>query len=274
MISINREPANDVAERLTGRRYLSHSAVSTYQSCPLKYYFRYVAGIPEETVSAALVFGGAIHLAAETHYRSILQGESVPSSDDLFGCYQSAWSDFDGREIQYARNSGREQLDNLARRMLEAFVSSDVAQPKGRIIGIEEELTGSLLPGVPDVLARIDLLVETEDAVVLTDVKTARSRWSSDQVKASASQLLLYQELVRPLANGKPLRLEFAVLTKTKSPDVVRYVVPSDSHRIERTKQVVQRVWHGIQSEFFYPAPSPLQCPSCPYQAECEAWNG
>ena len=32
MISINREPANDVAERLTGRRYLSHSAVSTYQS--------------------------------------------------------------------------------------------------------------------------------------------------------------------------------------------------------------------------------------------------
>ena len=274
MSTITLESANDVAEQLTGRRYLSHSAVSTYQSCPLKYYFRYVAGLPEETVSAALVFGGAIHQATEAHFRALLQGEPAPSLDELIEAYRQPWSEHDGQEVQYARNSGREQLDDLAHRMLTAFVDSDVAQPNGRILGIEEELTGELLPDVPDLLARIDLLVETDDAVVLTDVKTARSRWSSDQVTASAGQLLLYQELVRPLATGKPLRLEFAVLTKTKSPEVVRYVVPSDSHRIDRTKQVVQRVWDGIQSELFYPAPSPLQCPSCPYQAECAAWSG
>ncbi len=54
---------NTVAQKLIGRPYLSHSAISTYQTCPLRYFYRYVSGLPEETVSASLVFGGAIHKA-------------------------------------------------------------------------------------------------------------------------------------------------------------------------------------------------------------------
>ena len=35
---------NEQARQLTGRDYLSYSAISTYQKCPLRYYFIYVAG--------------------------------------------------------------------------------------------------------------------------------------------------------------------------------------------------------------------------------------
>ncbi len=42
------------------RDYLSYSAVRTFQSCPLKYRFRYLDGLAEECVSSALVFGSAI----------------------------------------------------------------------------------------------------------------------------------------------------------------------------------------------------------------------
>lgn len=41
------------------RDYLSYSAITTYQGCPLRYYFRYIAGLPERIVSSNLVFGAA-----------------------------------------------------------------------------------------------------------------------------------------------------------------------------------------------------------------------
>ena len=56
-------PANDTALKLTGRDYISWSAVSTFRTCPLKYKFRYIDGLKEETVSSALVFGTGIHTA-------------------------------------------------------------------------------------------------------------------------------------------------------------------------------------------------------------------
>ena len=55
------------------------------------------------------------------------------------------------------------------------------------------------------------------------DFKTARSRWSAGKLDCSADQLLIYHELAKPLAGGKPLRLEFAVLTKTQQPAVELY---------------------------------------------------
>jgi hypothetical protein len=38
-------PANEVAKRLTGRDYISWSAISTFRTCPLKYKFRYIDGL-------------------------------------------------------------------------------------------------------------------------------------------------------------------------------------------------------------------------------------
>ncbi len=73
-----------------------------------------------------------------------------------------------------------------------------------------------MIDGCPDLLGRLDLLVETDDALVVTDLKTSRSRWSGEQVEDQSAQLLLYSELVSRLSPGKRVRLQFAVLTKTK----------------------------------------------------------
>ena len=55
------------------RDYISHSAITTYQQCPLRYQFKYVDGLPETVVSSALIFGGAIHSALESHFTELLQ---------------------------------------------------------------------------------------------------------------------------------------------------------------------------------------------------------
>ena len=132
--------------------------------------------------------------------------------------------------------------------MLAALTESDFAVPAGRIIGVEEELRGHVLPGCPDLLARLDLITETDDDVVITDLKTARSRWSQQQAEDAADQLLLYSELARELVPGKPLKLQFVVVSKSKQPVVDHHVVPVDPHRIARIKTVAQRVWQAIQA--------------------------
>jgi CRISPR/Cas system-associated exonuclease Cas4 (RecB family) len=265
---------NQIAEQLTGRPYTSWSAITTYQGCPLRYKLRYFDGLPEESVSASLVFGGAIHHAAEAHLRERLMGNPAPTLDALMVAYNGGWQEHEGQQVQFGKGDDRNTLDDLARRMLTAFQTSELADPSGTIIGIEEELTGELVAGVPDLLARVDLLVDDRDALRLTDLKTARSRWSAEQVQDSAGQLLLYHELTKPIAEGRPIRLEFAVLTKTKTPEVYRHEVSANPQQIDRMKRIIERVWKGIELQLFYPSPSAMQCPTCPFREACRAWAG
>ena len=257
------------------RDYISYSAISTYRQCPLRYYFRYLEQLPEEAVSASLVLGGAIHSAAEFHFNELMMGNPAPDHDTLLSVFWDAWRDRGEEvEIQFGKNEDVNSIAKTADRVLTEFRQSDLAQPQGQILGVEEQLRGELAPGVPDLLARIDLIVESDDAVTVTDLKTARSRWSQDQAEDAGEQLLLYSELVRRLVPGKELRLEFAVITKAAKPVAERLPVTFDSARIARTKRVVERVWTAIQAGNFYPSPSPIACGGCPFRALCRKWAG
>ena len=135
--------------------------------------------------------------------------------------------------------------------MLGVFAVSDLARPEGQIVGIEEELRGELSPECPDLLARVDLLLAEDDALVVRDFKTARSRWSAGKVDCSAYQLLIYHELAKPLAGGKTLRLEFAVLTKTQQPAVEIYDIAPAPQRLDRMRRIVKQVWRAIEAGHF-----------------------
>src|SRR5438045_3943478 len=73
------------------RDYISFSAIRAYQACPLRYYFRYIAALPEESVAATLVFGTSIHRAIEHHFRELLAGNAAPSLATLLEQYQAGW---------------------------------------------------------------------------------------------------------------------------------------------------------------------------------------
>lgn len=275
MITAARPTPNDAAVRLIGRNYLSYSALNVFRSCPLKFRFKYLDGLPEQAISANLAFGSAIHRAAELHFNRLLAGESLPSTDELLEAYHDNWrSQLEVAQVQFGKGDDVGSLSKLAGRMLEAFRNSPAAQPTGHVIGVEEELRGEIISGVPDILGRIDLLIETDDAVIISDLKTSRGRWSRDQAEDSAEQLLLYSELVKPLVPGKQMRLQFVVLTKTKEPSVDIHDLPVEPRRVNRTKRIVEKVWRAIEGGHFFPSPSPMQCPSCPFREPCRAWTG
>jgi RecB family exonuclease len=255
------------------RDYLSYSAIRQYQTCALRYYFRYIAGIPETSISAAFVFGGAIHRAIERHFQNLLEGNAAPSQDQLFAEYKAGWQE-QTLPIRFSKDERADSFDNLAKRMLKAFSECDLARPAGKILAVEETLRGALIPGLPDVLGRIDLILETSNELVILDWKTARARYTQDQVDDSAAQLLLYGELAQGFSPGKKLTLQFGVLTKTKEVGIDTHRFAFDQSRLDRTKRIVERVWQAIQAEHFFPVPSQMNCPSCPYRDPCRKWPG
>ena len=256
------------------RDYISFSAIRAYQACPLKYFFKYVAGLPEESVAATLIFGTAIHRAIEHHYRELLAGNAPPTVDAMIQEYSAGWQDREGTQVRFGKEETRQDLDETAKRMLAAFAVSSLAKPTGRILAVEETLRGLVIPGLPDLLGRVDLIIETDTELVISDWKTSRSRWSAEQAEDATEQLLLYAELAQDFAPGKRVRLEFVVLTKTKEVAVDQFLSAVDSLRVKRTKQVVERVWRAIEAGHFYPAPSPMNCAGCPYRQPCRAWCG
>jgi putative RecB family exonuclease len=267
-------PANEVAQRITGRPYVSWSSLSTFRQCPLKYKFRYIDGLPEESLSSALIFGSGIHSAVEQHFQAILSGAPKPDLDALLFAYRSAWLPHDPDAIQFGSKETRESLDDLATRMLTAFLTSPAASVQGRVLGVEEEIRGMLVEGVPDLYGRVDLLTEDSDSLVVTDIKTSRGKWSAEQVEDSGEQLLLYSHLASDISPDKKIAPRFLVLTKTREPVVEEHVREVAPGNVKRTLAGVERVWRAIESGVFYPAPSMMNCASCGYRAACRAWVG
>ncbi len=255
------------------RDYLSWSAINTYLQCPLRYRFRYVDQLPEEFLNSALIFGQAIHAALEAHFRAQLSSGDAPELETLLAAYHQHWSIVNPDQIRWGACDTRAALGLLAERMLSTFRESELAEPVGTIVSIEDEWRGPLAEGVPDLLARLDLVVAQDNALVITDFKTSRSRWSMPDVTSSAGQLLLYGELLRRQLD-RPVRLQFAVLTKTRQPQLEVHPVAADPARIARQIAIIQRVWRSIQGAHFYPHPTAMNCTACPYQTACARWPG
>ena len=256
------------------RDYLSYSAVRTFQGCPLKYRFRYIDGLPEACVSSSLVFGSAIHAAVEFFFRQQLSGEAEPRLEALLDVYQQSWRGRSQQEVRFTKSETVDSLHGLAARMLKAFLASDLTQQPGRVIGVEEELRGELSAGMPDLLGRVDLLLETDEEVVVQDFKTSRSAWRAEQAEEYSEQLVLYGELARRLVPGKTIRLQFAVITKTQDPKVQLLEASFSETKLDRTRRVFESVWSAIAAGHFYPAPSFMQCTGCGYRSQCKAWSG
>jgi len=141
--------ANQEAEYLTGRPYLSHSQLSTFRGCPRKFAFIYVEKAKPEFQASSLLFGSAMHAVFEHHFRAILEGTidaalSKPpetSAEEsggggLLQVFLNSWkSEQELRgdvPIKYCKDEDFATITEMAQRMIAAFLASPLAQPRAR----------------------------------------------------------------------------------------------------------------------------------------------
>ena len=68
----------------------SHSALSSYETCPLQYKFRYIDRIRRILPSVEAFMGSRVHEILERLYRDILMAK-VPKLEELLALYDEQW---------------------------------------------------------------------------------------------------------------------------------------------------------------------------------------
>jgi PD-(D/E)XK nuclease superfamily len=113
-VAMSRQPA--------ARDHISFSSISLYQTCGLRYFFRYVERLPEPTVSASLLVGAGLHAGIEHHFREQLIGNPPPSLNTLLDVFWSAWHERDGQVVARTADELSDRLSRIpgaARRQAE-----------------------------------------------------------------------------------------------------------------------------------------------------------
>lgn len=259
------------AIRITRRDYVSWSQISTYESCPLLFRYRYVDPAEPDFTPSALVFGKAVHAGLEEMAFRVMQGRPIKFSSAM-DAYDSSFDEPLDAPVRYRDGEDKDSLRQMAHRMLVAASSLPIFRGENEIVGIEETLRATLHLAVPDCLAIVDLAYIEIDALYVVDFKTAAKKWSTSQIEDADDQLSLYEQLVEPLRKtlGLPVRLQFIVITKAKAPQI--QVIDVSSQPPFRITDRLRENWKGITSGKF-PAKPSWRCKGCQFQSICPTVN-
>jgi RecB family exonuclease len=242
----------------------------------LKWHFQYVEKTKPESISAAMLLGSCVHRMIQDHLMANLASEEPPGAERLMVTYRELWErESKTAPVQYANRQDAKTVEETARRMIQSFLESPLASPEGEIIGIEERFLVQLDRGLPDLAGRVDLITRYGNQLVVTDFKTARSMWTAQMADDHAEQLILYAQGCRPIAQvlEAHIHLQFVVITKAKAPKIEALGVKPTYDKMQRSRTIMRQVFHAMQTGVVYPAPSVLNCGSCPFQTQCRTWH-
>jgi DNA helicase II / ATP-dependent DNA helicase PcrA len=257
LVAAREEPslAAFLPRRGDGMLSLSASDLSLYLTCPLKYKFARVFGIPQEpTINQR--FGILFHNVLERFHKEPPQNpeEGLRVLNRLF---ESGW-----RRTGFGSTDDELQFRDRAREALRLYWERE-RESEGEPEWLERKFDFKV--GPHHVRGRVDRVDRLPDGdYELIDYKTGERK--SEEDLASDLQLALYRMAARE-AWGIEARTGsyYYVLDAEKVPAPTR---PDDAERVERT---VLQVGEGILSQDFEPRPSPSVCSWCDYRLICPA---
>jgi putative RecB family exonuclease len=258
--------------------HLSWSQVYTMRSCPQKFLYTYIEHPPKDFIASSLKFGSAVHAGLEHFFRERMEGMAA-DRDALMHVYSTTWAHDEEPDvpIRFNKNEDASTLAATAQGMFTAFLASPLATVQSDILAVEEQFRSVLVPDLPDVICRVDLIYAAEGAIHLVDFKTSRSRWNPTKVAEAADQLRLYEILTSSVSGDTPVVAEFAVLTKAKTPAFdLHTVTPAESDQtvLQQVTDTFRQVYKAMQDGNYYPVPSPQNCTTCPFKSKCPAYVG
>ena len=239
---------------------LSFSRVDTYQSCPLRFRFGYVDGLPS-VPAPALSWGSSIHAALETWWDQKLP--EPPPVDVLLDALYQHWDDegFVGMERDEKVRWYRHAQEILRRHHARFATSYEPAV-------VTEQWFELDLGDMITVVGSIDHVARTPaGGIGIVDWKTNRRAKTRRHV-AGSMQLAIYALAARQLWGHDPewVALDFVV-------PGVRVTVDRAEIDVDAAVAGIHQVAAKIRAEAFEPTPSAL-CNWCDWRTECPAFQG
>lgn len=249
--------------------HFSYSQLSTYLACPLRYRFQYVEMIPPAFTTSALAFGQCFHEAAAAFHEQWLVGEDL-TPDQMTDVFRQSWRSRAEREIRFCNGDTEDSLFEKALQMMTVF--HERRQNDTEILGIEEFFEMEISPAVPPFQGYIDLIEQSlAGDITIVDLKSAARKPSKSQAESNL-QLTAYSIGAGALGfDPRAVGLRLDVLTKTKSPELVRYETGRTDADRTRFVKLVEHVWNAIEREVWFPKED-WHCGQCAWADPCRQW--
>jgi DNA helicase-2/ATP-dependent DNA helicase PcrA len=226
--------------------YISYSRLSTYLSCPYRYYLQYVEGF-RPPANALMSFGSSLHAALRDFYS---QDKIPPTLDDLYAHYYRNWFSFGYRSRETEAKFFQEGLSILEEyydRNIDEFCPALFVERRFQV-----EIKGVPFVGVVD---RIDRMPDGTLRVI--DYKTYRKN-------GSGLQLMLYRLALEKLFGYPPEKLLYYFLKEQETSSV-----EVNEEALEEAQENLVRMKEWLERGLFLKNKG-LNCISCDFQRFCE----
>jgi DNA helicase-2/ATP-dependent DNA helicase PcrA len=257
LVAAREEPslAAFLPRRGDGMLSLSASDLSLYLTCPLKYKFARVFGIPQEpTINQR--FGILFHNVLERFHKEPPEdpGDGLRVLNRLF---ESGW-----RRTGFGSTDDELQFRDRAREALRLYWERE-RESEGEPVWLEKKFDFKV--GDHHVRGRVDRVDRLPDGdYELIDYKTGERKSEADL--DDDLQLALYR-----MAAREAWGIEASTGSYYYVLDAEKVAAPTKSDDAERVERTVLQVGEGILSQDFEPRPSPAVCSWCDYRLICPA---
>ena len=255
-------------ESLKERPHWSYSAFSTYLTCPMKYYFRYVAQAEVERTSACLPFGRAFHAVLSER---ALKGPSFTKEDALenFAVFFKGETEVSENLIYKPDETFDSCLQKGFDMLAVAFESwSDDYTVKAVAESFKVEVPGLHKP----LIGEFDLVMADGGDEAVCDWKTASSKWPASKADHDL-QATAFCYAYKAIHGRSPL-FRFDVYTKAKQPTLNQYYTVRTQDELDRFAYLASKIERSVEAGIFYPNESCMNCAECPYRERCKKWKG
>jgi len=257
LIAARHEPSLEafLPRRGDGALSLSASDLDLYLTCPLKYKFRRVFGIPQEpTINQR--FGILVHNVLERFHKEAAEGEEA-GVERLMDLFEAGW-----RRSGFGTSDDELQFRDRARNSMRLYWERE-QESEGEPVWLERKF--DIRIGPHHVRGRVDRVDRLPDGShELIDYKTGERK--SEAALENDLQLALYRLAAREaweIEAGKGSYYYVLDAEKVAAP-----TKPDDAERVERT---VLAVGEGVLGQDFEPRPAPTTCGWCDYRLICPA---
>ena len=237
---------------------LSASAIETYETCPLKFRFGRLDGIPQTASKPELVFGNIIHRVLQRFHAP---GKEL-SQERILQLLDEEWKE---GEFDYAVRE--EKFKEQGQEMLIRY-TEHISQDPPNVIKREEKFSFEM-----DSIAirgAIDRIDQMKSGTRIVDYKTSKTFTTAKSNLQLAIYSMYLEQLDDPDIGGLPASADLFFLRDEEKP-VRSHSFTSE--QIGKTKEKIIDVAAGIRNREFTPSKG-RHCDWCDYKdLVCPAWE-
>ena len=254
-------------------RLYSHSKLSTFEQCKLKYKFKYIDKIVpriERSIEAHL--GDSVHRALEWLYIQISEGK-IPKLDDVLVFYINTWKNNFKPDMVIVKShlQSEDYLNQGVKFLIDYYNSNKPFQEN--TLEVEKRISFEIDPeNNIKVYGFIDRLVhnlETNE-LEIHDYKTNNSQ-PHEKHGETDRQLALYAVALKetfPGAKDKSIKLVWHFLAHDK-----KLTSRRSDEQLKQLKKETLNLINEIEKTSVFPPNKSRLCDWCEYKDICPAWN-